>query len=177
KRLGVAGIGSIGQGVARRAAALGLHVVGLGRRGRADGSLFKATYTPDRLLEFCRGLDFLAITLPLTPETEGLFGAEALAALNPGALVLNAGRGRVVQEEALLGALRGGHLGGAVLDVFATEPLPPTHPLWREPGVTITPHIAGPSVPVEVADYFMQNYARFTGGAPLTGEIDRTRGY
>ncbi|HLO02260.1 MAG TPA: D-2-hydroxyacid dehydrogenase, partial [Symbiobacteriaceae bacterium] len=133
KRLGVAGIGSIGQGVARRAAALGLQVVGLGRRGRADGSLFKATYTPDRLLEFCRGLDFLAITLPLTPETEGLFGAEALAALNPGALVLNAGRGRVVQEEALLGALRGGHLGGAVLDVFATEPLPPTHPLWREP--------------------------------------------
>jgi glyoxylate/hydroxypyruvate reductase A len=180
KRLGVAGIGSIGQGVAKRAAALGLQVVGLGRSPRGNGAVdspFSTTYTPDQLLDFCRDLDFLAVTLPLTPETDGLFGAEALAALNPGALVLNAGRGRVVQEEALLGALRSGHLGGAVLDVFATEPLPPEHPLWTEPGVTVTPHIAGPSVPAEVADYFLQNYSRFTSGAPLVGVIDRTRGY
>lgn len=188
RRLGVAGIGSIGEGIARRAAALGLQVVGLGRTPRGAGAPgegagaqvgapFAATYTPDKLLDFCRGLDFLAITLPLTPETDGLFGSEALAALNPDALVLNAGRGRVIQEEALLGALRSGHLGGAVLDVFAVEPLPPTHPLWTEPGVTITPHIAGPSVPAEVADYFLQNYARFTSGAPLIGQIDRARGY
>lgn len=177
KRLGVAGIGSIGLGVARRAAALGLQVVGLGRSAREMGEPFAATYTPDQLLDFCRGLDFLAVTLPLTPETDGLFGAEALAALNPGALVLNAGRGRVIQEEALIEALRSGHLGGAVLDVFAIEPLPPAHPLWTEPGVTVTPHIAGPSVPAEVADYFLQNYARFINGAPLVGLIDRARGY
>lgn len=178
KRLGVAGIGSIGQGVARRAAALGLQVVGLGRNQRESaGSPFTAIYTTEQLLDFCRGLDFLAMTLPLTPGTEGLFGSEALAVLNPGALVLNAGRGRVIQEEALLGALQSGHLGGAVLDVFATEPLPPAHPLWTAPGVTVTPHIAGPSVPAEVAAYFLQNYARFTSGTPLVGLIDRTRGY
>lgn len=178
KRLGVAGIGSIGQGVARRAAALGLQVVGLGRSQRGtEGSPFTATYTTEQLLDFCRGLDFVVLTLPLTPETEGLFGEEALAALRPGALLLNAGRGRVVQEEALLGALRSGHLGGAVLDVFAIEPLPLEHPFWTEPGVTVTPHISGPSVPAEVATYFLQNYARFTSGAPLVGVIDRARGY
>lgn len=177
KRLGVAGIGSIGQGVARRAAALGLEVVGLGRRPRESEGSFAATYTADELLDFCHGLDFLAITLPLTPETDGLFGAAALHALNPGAMLLNAGRGRVVQEEALLGALRDGHLGGAILDVFATEPLPPEHPFWTEPGITVTPHIAGPSVPAEVADYFLQNYARWRSEAPLVGLLDRTQGY
>jgi glyoxylate/hydroxypyruvate reductase A len=176
KRLGVAGIGSIGRAVAAKAGALGMRVVGLGRTGRPVAGV-EAVYTPARLRDFCRDLDFLAITLPLTPETDGLVGEEALAALRPGAVVINCGRGRVLQEEALLGALRSGHLGGAVLDVFAEEPLPPQSPLWREPGVIITPHISGPSVPQEVVDYFLQNYARFRAGAPLVGVIDRDRGY
>lgn len=176
KRLGLAGTGTIGLEVARRAQALGMEVVGLSRSG-APTPHCAAVYPVTKLFEFCEGLDFLAVTLPLTAETRGLFGAEAFARLKPGAVVINSGRGALIQEEALLGALRSGHLGGAVLDVFPTEPLPAESPLWQEPKVTVTPHISGPSVPAEVADYFMANYRRYAQGEPLQGVIDRARGY
>lgn len=176
RRLGVAGLGSIGLEVARQAAAMGMRVRGLSRGG-AQRPGVDERFTPDRLVEFCTGLDFLALTLPLTPATEGLFGAEALAALAPGAVLINCGRGRVLQEQALLSALRSGRLGGAVLDVFAQEPLPPDHPYWTEPGVTVTPHISGPTKVEEVVGYFLANYRRLCAGEVLVGELDLTRGY
>lgn len=176
KRLGLAGLGSIGSEVTARARALGVEVVGLSRSGRAT-SLVETVYTQEQATQFCQGLDFLAVTLPLTPETRGLFGDEQLAALSPGALVVNCGRGPVIREEALLQALRSGHLGGAVLDVFAAEPLPVVSPLWSEPGVMVTPHISGPSVPAQVAAYFLRNYGRFVRGEALEGLVESGRGY
>jgi glyoxylate/hydroxypyruvate reductase len=176
KTLGLAGLGSIGVEVARRAAALGLNLKGLSRSGSPIAGVTD-TYTPDQILSFCTGVDFLALTLPFTPETDGLFGAEALTALNPGAVVINCGRGRVLQEEATIQALRSGQLSGAVLDVFNTEPLPADHLFWTEPGLIVTPHVSGPSVPDDIARYFMANYERFLSGQPLQGMIDRDRGY
>lgn len=176
KVLGLAGLGSIGSDVARRAAALGVRVRGLSRSGQPVPGVSEVC-TMDRLQEFCTGLDFLALTLPFTPETGGLFGREELCALNPGAVVINCGRGRVLQDEAVLEGVRSGHLGGAVLDVFGTEPLPAEHPFWTEPGVTVTPHISGPTTPHEVVEYFLQNYARFVKGEELAGLFDPARGY
>ncbi len=176
KTMGLAGLGSIGSEVARRAGALGLKLKGLSRTGAPVEGVTEV-YTPAQLTEFCRGLDFLAITLPFTPETDGLFGAEAFQALNPGAVVINCGRGRVIRDEALLDALRSGRVGGAVLDVFAVEPLPKEHPYWTEPGVTVTPHVSGPTVPEDVVRYFLANYERYVKGEPLTGLIDFSRGY
>lgn len=176
KSLGLAGLGSIGIEVAKRALALGMQVRGLSRSGTPVAGVADV-YTPADLKAFCSGLDYLAVTLPFTPETERLFGAEALAALNPGAVLINCGRGQVIDQEALQGALRSGHLGGAVLDVFPVEPLPADNPLWSEPKVIVTPHVSGPSVPADVARYFMANYERFCNGQPLQGVIDRERGY
>ncbi len=176
KTLGLAGLGSIGSAVALRASAFGMKLKGLSRSGLPTSQVAD-TYTPDRIHQFCTGVDFLALTLPLTPETDELIGTEALAALNPGAVVLNCGRGRILQENATIQALRSGHLGGAVLDVFATEPLESDHPYWTEPGIIVTPHVSGPSVPADVTRYFMANYRRFLSNQPLRGMIDRDRGY
>lgn len=176
KRLGVAGLGSIGTEVARKARAFEMGVWGLSRSGRAVEGIDRV-FTPARRREFLAGLDVLAITLPLTPETEGMFGVAELAAMPRGAILVNCGRGRVVDEEALVEALRAGQLGGAILDVFANEPLPADHPLWELPNVIVTPHVSGPSVPEEVAAFFMDNLRRFQGGLPLRGLVDRERGY
>ncbi|MBI4506889.1 MAG: D-2-hydroxyacid dehydrogenase [Chloroflexi bacterium] len=177
KRLGAAGLGSIGRAVVAKARCLGMDVWGLSRSGRADGVAVTRAFGTAQVLDFVAGLDYLAITLPHTPETAGLFGAPAFAALPRGAFVVNAGRGAVVDEAALLEALRSGHLGGAALDVFRAEPLPPDSPLWGLPNVFITPHAAGPNVPVEVVDYFLANLERYRRGEPLVGVVDRSRGY
>lgn len=177
KRLGVAGLGSIGRAVAAKARCLGMDVWGLSRSGRADGVAVTRAFGTAQVLDFVAGLDYLAITLPHTPETEGLFGAAAFAALPRGAFVVSVGRGRVVDEAALLATLRSGHLGGAALDVFHTEPLLPDSPFWDLPNVFVTPHAAGPNVPSEVVDYFLANLERYRRGEPLVGVVDRSRGY
>lgn len=177
KRLGVAGLGSIGRAVAERARALGMDVWGLSRSGRGEGLPVSRAFRASEVLDFVRGLDYLVITLPLTPETRGLFDSAVLAALPRGAFLVNVGRGPVVDEGALLDALRSGHLSGAALDVFATEPLPPDSPFWDLPNVFVTPHVAGPNVPEEVVDFFLANLARYRRGEPLVGVVDRSRGY
>lgn len=177
KRLGVAGLGSIGRAVAERGRALGMDVWGLSRSGRSAGLPVSRAFRPAEVRDFVRGLDFLAVTLPLTEETRGLFDAAALAGLPRGAFVLNAGRGPVFDEAALAAALRSGHLGGAALDVFGTEPLPPDSPFWDLPNVFVTPHVAGPNVPAEIVDYFLENLARFRCGEPLAGIVNAERGY
>ena len=113
----------------------------------------------------------------MTPDTRGLIGADALAAMKPTAWLVNIARGAVVNEAALLEALEQRRIAGAILDVFATEPLPPHHPLWRMDNVVITPHISGPSTPEEITPVFNDNLARYLAGKPLHHVVDRMRGY
>jgi glyoxylate/hydroxypyruvate reductase A len=172
KRLGVAGAGSIGAEVARKGKAFGMEVWALVRSGRPLPGADRV-FRPEQAAEFTAGVDYLVSSLPLTPETRGLINP---LQMKQGALLVNMGRGATIDEGALLEAARSGRIQ-AVLDVFAVEPLPAGHPLWSLPGVTVTPHISGPSVPAEVAEYFAANLRRFEAGQPLAGLVDRQRGY
>jgi phosphoglycerate dehydrogenase-like enzyme len=117
------------------------------------------------------------VVVPLTADTQGLIGEAELAAMRSSAWVINVARGAVVDETALVAALRARRIAGAVLDVFATEPLPSDHPLWNLDNVVVTPHISGPSIPEEIAPVFAENLRRFLGGRPLQNVVDRRRGY
>ena len=137
----VVGVGHVGGAVAERAAALGLRVVGV-RASGAPHAAVSQMHRPPALLELLPHADIVSLHLRLTAQTRGLLGAPALSAMKRGALLLNSARGALVDEAALLQALVSGHLGGAWLDVFSTEPLPDHHPLWRAPNTLITPHCA-----------------------------------
>jgi len=119
----------------------------------------------------------VVLTVPLTDATCGLIDAAALAAMKPGAWLINVARGAVVDEAALVSALRERRIGGAVLDVFAEEPLPAAHPLWALDNAVITPHISGPSTPEEITPIFQDNLRRYLAGRPLRHVADRRRGY
>lgn len=172
RRLGVAGAGSIGAEVAARGKAFGMEVWALVRTPRPVPHADRV-FTPETVDEFTSGVDYLVSTLPHTPETVGLIDPERM---KPGALLINMGRGATIDEDSLLRAVRSRGIR-AVLDVFAVEPLPAGHPFWTEPGITVTPHLSGPSVPAEVARYFVENLRRFDRGEPLVGLVDRQRGY
>jgi len=176
RTMGVAGTGSIGRAVAGRARGMGMRTIGLSRTGRGP-SEFDACYGPERLSEFLAGLDMLVLCLPLTPETRGLIGREELARMKRSAILVNTARGAIVDEEALIEALREKVICAAILDVFAEEPLPETSPLWTMENVTVTSHHSGLNVPEEIIDYFLANLARFRSGEPLHGLVDPDRGY
>lgn len=172
----VVGLGDIGRHIARAARAFGMTVLGVSRSGRRarEADLVYRT----RTLRTALGrADFVVVTVPLTSETRGLIGGDELAAMKPSAWLINIARGPVVEEAALLAALRERRIGGAVLDVFVTEPLPPDHPLWGFANVAITPHIAGPSTPDEIAVIFNDNLRRYLAGRPLRYVVERRRGY
>lgn len=176
KTLAVVGLGDIGRAVARAARVLGMRVVGVSRSGRPVRQA-ERVHKVGQLARALQDADFVVVVLPLTPETTGLIGADALAAMKSTAWLVNIARGAVVNETALLDALEHRRIAGAVLDVFATEPLPPHHPLWRMDNVVITPHISGPSTPEEIAPVFNDNLARYLAGKPLRHIVDRKRGY
>jgi phosphoglycerate dehydrogenase-like enzyme len=169
----VVGLGGIGAEIARLGRALGLHVVGVRRSPRRPDDPVDELYTPDRLPELLPRADWLALACPLTPETRGLIDAEALTRLPRGAHLLNVGRGEVVDQAALVEALRKGELAGAYLDVFEVEPLPPTSPLWELPNVLVTPHNSAASRGNErrQVDRFFVNLVRWGRGEPLLGEV------
>ena len=172
----VVGLGEIGRTIARSARALGVRVVGVSRSGTAVRGVDRVF----RVAQLRRALglaDWVVITTPLTPATRGLIDAGALAAMKPTAWLLNIARGPVVDEPALIDALRRRTIAGAVLDVFETEPLPRDHALWELDNVVVTPHISGPSTPEEIAPVFADNLARFVAGRPLRHVVDRQRGY
>ncbi|MBI4638429.1 MAG: D-2-hydroxyacid dehydrogenase, partial [Candidatus Rokubacteria bacterium] len=121
--------------------------------------------------------DFVALTLPLTAPTRGLIGARELAAMKPTAWLINIGRGAVLDGKALVEALEARRIAGAILDVFPVEPLPQDDPLWGLDNVVVTPHIAGPSTPEEIAPIFNDNLTRFLAGRRLRHVVDRSRGY
>ena len=176
RTVGIVGLGSLGLPTARALAALGARVLGVRHSGLSiEGidDVFSAANWRD-MLPSC---DILVLAAPKTPETAGMIDADALAALPEGAVLINVSRGDLVNESALLAALDADHLGAAVLDVFATEPLPADHQLWDQPRAWITPHIAAPSEVEVIADEFAENYRRFIAGRELTNVVDRARGY
>lgn len=170
-RLLVVGWGPIGQEIARLAEALGMEVEVCRRRELGDEG--RPVWPLDRLDDALGRADWVVVALPLTPQTRGLFDRGRLAAMRPGARFLNVGRGDLVDEPALVDALTGGHLGGAVLDVFATEPLPADSALWAMPNVIVTPHMSGSSGLTEArgAALFVENLGRFARGEALHNEV------
>lgn len=174
--LAIVGMGDIGRVIGRAARALGMRVVGVSRSGRPVREAHRV-YRTSALTRALAEADWVVIVLPLTPQTRGLIGERELAAMRPTAWLINIGRGAVVDEGALARALEGRRLGGAVLDVFRNEPLPPAHPLWTFDNVVITPHISGPSTPEEIAPIFNDNLIRFLAGRRLRHIADRARGY
>ena len=176
KRMGIMGTGGIGTAIALAARAFGLEVIGLNSDGRTlEG--FSACYPSTDRVAFAEGLDYLVSVLPQTSQTENLIDHELLMRLNPGAIVINAGRGNAVVEVDLIASLNTGHVRAAVLDVFRVEPLPPGDPLWSTPGVHITSHTAGPTPDEAVAEVFERNLKFYLAGEPLTDAVRAGRGY
>jgi glyoxylate/hydroxypyruvate reductase A len=176
KTMMIVGVGDIGRTIAAGARALGMRVVGVSRSGRPVPNVARV-HRVSALPRVVREADFIVTVLPLTAETRGLIDARVLAAMRPTAWLVNIGRGAVIDEAALVEALRERRIGGAVLDVFEHEPLPAEHPLWAVENVVITPHISGPSTPAEMAPLFNENLARWLAGRRLRHVVDRVRGY
>jgi phosphoglycerate dehydrogenase-like enzyme len=174
--LGILGVGDIGRVVAGAAKALGMTIWGLRSRPEAVEGVDRI-FPPDQLDEFLAGPDYLVNTLPSTPDTRGLLSGETLSKCRPSAVLINIGRGDVIDEASIVRAVGEGWIGGAVLDVFPEEPLPEDSPLWSLPGVTITPHVAALSLPEPIADVFVVNLARYRAGEPLRHLVDWGKGY
>ncbi|MEO5764637.1 MAG: glyoxylate/hydroxypyruvate reductase A [Casimicrobiaceae bacterium] len=174
--VGVLGIGVIGGAIARSLAAQGFRVRGHARSRRTlDGVDCRAG---DAGLDaFLDGLDILVAVLPLTPATRGLLCRRTLGKLAVGAHLINIGRGALVNDTDLIGLLDEGKLRGATLDVFDPEPLPHGHPFWSRSDVTVTPHVSGTTLPDEAVTQIAAKIRRLERGGPVTGVVDRTRGY
>jgi phosphoglycerate dehydrogenase-like enzyme len=192
--LGLLGYGGVGRRVAQIAHGLGIDVVAIRRRMERDSApLYSirgiaaiddpardaAIWDPIRLHELLARSDFVVCTLPLTPATHHLIDGRALAAIKPGAVLINVSRGAVVDPSAVIEALHSGSLSRAFLDVFEEEPLPRDHPLWDEERAVLTPHASGVHDRVSdlSAQLFLDNLARFLTDAPLYNLVDRTAGY
>jgi D-2-hydroxyacid dehydrogenase (NADP+) len=162
----VYGLGRIGSRLAALGRAFGMRVIGVKRSAGSGSEPVDEVVAPGRFLEVLRQADYVALTCPLTPETEGLIGEAELAAMRPSAYLINVARGRVVQEEPLVKALRDGRLAGAGLDTFHQEPLPPSSPFWAFDNVVITPHTAGETQLYEtnIVDLLVENLARLYRG-------------
>ncbi|MFF1946358.1 NAD(P)-dependent oxidoreductase [Rhodococcus qingshengii] len=173
----VGGHGAIGSAVARLLEPFGVRVVLVGRTPQ-ENSPYASVRAAD-LLDSLSSTDYLVICAPLTPQTRGLIGVDALSALPNDAWVINVGRGAIVDTKALVGALDAGTIGGACLDVTDPEPLDDQHPLWGRDNVLITPHVANPwSQHFEpLAQIVQQNVSRFVSGQDLVGQISCQRGY
>jgi len=180
KTLGLLGLGRIGGEIARKAKCLGMKVIAT----RRDPSAPKPNYvdklvSPENLEELLADSDFVVIQIPLTKDTRGMFGEKQLRSMKPTAYLVNASRGGIVKEDELVKALKEGWIAGAALDVFATEPLAESSPLWDMPNVIVTPHVAGltPHYMERLTDLFCENLKRFLKNEPLINVVDKTRGY
>ena len=173
----ILGYGQLGRAIGRRLVALGVDVLAARRSAglERDGGVVGAGDWRARLPD----VDFLVLTLPSTRETRDIIGASELAALKHGAWIVNVARGNLVDEPALLDALSSGRLGGAVLDAFVQEPLPPDHPLWRLPNVILSPHSSWRSSRLDErqVELFSDNLDRFLTGRPLRNVVNLEIGY
>lgn len=176
RRVTVLGLGELGMAAALALAGLGFDVTGWSRRPKeAEG--VRCMSGSDGLKTALRGAGIVVLLLPLTAETEDLLNADRLALLARDAVIVNPGRGRLIDDRALMAALDSGALGHATLDVFRTEPLPPEHPFWAHPKVTVTPHIASETRPETAAKVIAENIRRGEAGEPLLYLVDRAAGY
>ncbi|MEM7693334.1 MAG: NAD(P)-dependent oxidoreductase [Pseudomonadota bacterium] len=176
KTVGVLGYGVMGARIAAVAADLGYQVRAFTRTPRTGDPRLQFFHGPQRDA-FLAKVDFLVVVLPTTPETAGFVDAACLAALPKGAVVIHLGRGGQVVEDDLVAALDAGHLAGASLDVFVTEPLPADHPLWRHPKILATPHTASQATDEAVATLVTDGLAALARGAAPPGLVDRAAGY
>lgn len=189
----IVGYGSIGREVARLAHCLGMRVLAVKRdpqnradtgftlpgTGDPDGSIPEAVYPPEELHRALARSDYVVLAVPSTPATRHLIGEAELRAIPEHAYLVNIARGNVVDQEALVRALREGWIGGAGLDVFDPEPLPAESPLWGFDNVIISPHVSGftPRYDDYASDLFAENLRRYLAGEPLLNQVDRERGY
>ncbi|MEP1330950.1 glyoxylate/hydroxypyruvate reductase A [Pseudophaeobacter sp.] len=174
-RVGVLGLGHIGGLTAALMRDLGFEVHGWSRSPKQIEGV-RCHHGAEALEPMLNLCDYICAILPSTTETRRLINAQTLAAMKPGATFINAGRGDLVDETALIAALDQGRPGHAVLDVLCTEPLPAQDPLWQHPNVTITPHVSGWHLGNALEDV-MENYRCLTAGEPLLHAVDRKRGY
>ncbi len=172
----VVGTGDVGTNVARVFAALGCTVTGVSRSGRGDPSVFSNVVTIDELRNALPGADWFVLMLPLTAATDGLITRDILSMCR-GAILINAGRGAVVDEAAIPEALDKGWLSGAALDVFTVEPLPQSSPLWSDPRVMISPHNSGPTTVDATIAGFAKTLDEIRRGERPTWAVDRSRQY
>ncbi|MEK7408280.1 MAG: D-2-hydroxyacid dehydrogenase [Acidobacteriota bacterium] len=179
--LGIVGYGDIGRVVADRARAFGMRVAALRRRPElASGDpLVERVFSPQQRLEMLALADYVVVATPLTPETLGLIGEAELRAMKSSAVLINIGRGPVVDEAALARALKENRVRGAALDVFDTEPLPPGHPFYKLDNVLLSPHCADhfPGWMERAMELFLENFERFRLGEPLRNLVDKRQGY
>jgi len=190
--IGIVGYGSLGRSVASLASAFGARVIALRRRPEGapaagpedeDGFPFEPrvdqVFGPDRLHELLAASDIVVLAAPLTPETEGMIDEAAVGAMKRDAWLINVARGRLVDDTALIRALRDNRIGGAALDTFRDEPLPPGSAYWELPNVILTPHTAWSSARVldRSIDLFCDNLVRFSRGEPLRNVVDPAAGY
>lgn len=175
KTLGLIGLGYAGLAIAQRAKPFGMRVVGVKRTMVDRLDHVDVIYPSHRLREMLAQADFVAITAPLTDQTYHLIGAAELRAMKPTAYLINNSRGPIIDEGALIHALREGRLAGAALDVFEHEPLDPTSPLWEMPNVIVTPHCGGvgPNLAEDSAQEIVDNLRRFIDGQPLLYRLNR----
>jgi len=193
KTFGIIGYGSIGRESARLAKAFGMRILALKRDpanprdegwcpaglGDPDGVIPEKFFGPDQREEIVRESDYLTVTLPLTEHTRKFIGAREIAAMRPGAYIVNIGRGEVIDESALTDALKAGKIAGAGLDVFEKEPLPKESPIWDIESVILTPHMSGANRGYldKACALFADNLRRFVAGRPLLNVVDLGLGY
>lgn len=175
----ILGLGSIGTELARLATAVGMRVIGVRRDpGRPAPGVLRVV-APDRFAEVAAEADYIAVTAALTPATKGMVSAEIIRGLKPTAWLINIARGPIVDEAALIEALTEHRIGGAALDVFETEPLPGSSPLWDLGNAILTPHVSNssPLVKDRSLALVVENVRRFRSGEPLLNLVDRAVGY
>lgn len=172
----VAGLGALGAACATALAGLGFAVTGWSRSEKALPGITCLSGS-EGLRKALTRAEILVTILPNTPATENLLNAETLALMPKGAVILNPGRGTLIDDDALLAALDAGHISQATLDVFRTEPLPPEHPYWAHPRVTVTPHIAAETRPASAARVVVENIRRIEAGLEPLYLVDRAKGY
>lgn len=172
----ILGMGELGQACAAMLLSLGFPVTGWSR-GPRDVAGITCRHGEEGLQAALASAQIVVTLLPATPETENLLDERRLGWLVPGAVIINPGRGMLIDDAALLAALDAGRVGHATLDVFRTEPLPAGHPFWRHPRVTVTPHVAAETRPASASRVVVENIRRAETGAPLLHRVDRGRGY
>lgn len=179
RTLGIVGAGAIGKGIAGKARAFDMTILGLNTDGRhVEG--FDRMYARGQLLDMLPDCDYVVVVTPLTPATRGMIGAEELAVMKNTAILINISRGPVLDTNALIDALKANRIAGACLDVFDTEPLPADSPLWNLPGVLITPHVSGrsPRYMDRALELFKCNYPAFVSGrGEWVNRVSPGRGY